>query len=358
MAVLSLESLLRNLREKPALGSVVGEFVPPRRFAGKTFENYHPRHPSQEGAASRLSDLVSGLSGERAPLLGLLNRRRRSGPRGVYLDGGFGVGKTHLLAAGWHLSSAPRAYLTFDELIYLVGLVGPGGAASAFTGYRLVAVDEWELDDPGNLKMALAFLRAVLAAKVFVAVTSNTLPLELGAGRFSQKDFRAEIEELAAAFEVIRIIGEDYRHRRFAADPGREYFVSAPRLEGIAASAPEGAVRISFPLLLDGIASIHPFRFRELARGVEMWMVEDVEPVRSLPAALRWVHFVDSLYDSAVPLVATGRAPLGDLFSDAFLTGPYGKKLSRCLSRMEEMLGEGVEVGDAGGIGGGVNRGE
>jgi predicted ATPase len=52
------------------------------------------------------------------------------------------------------------------------------------------------------------------------------------------------------------------------------------------------------------------------------------------------VHFVDTLYDSAVPLRASSDLSLNALFPHSFVTGPYGKKLSRCLSRMEEMLGE------------------
>jgi cell division protein ZapE len=52
------------------------------------------------------------------------------------------------------------------------------------------------------------------------------------------------------------------------------------------------------------------------------------------------VHFVDKLYDNAVPFAATGAGGLGGLFPADWLRGPYGKKFSRCLSRMEEMLGE------------------
>ena len=67
------------------------------------------------------------------------------------------------------------------------------------------------------------------------------MPLELGAGRFSQKDFAAEIEELASAFEVLRIEGEDYRHRYFESRPGEEYFVDGSiltaRLESFGDSA-------------------------------------------------------------------------------------------------------------------------
>ena len=43
---------------------------------------------------------------------------------------------------------------------------------------------------------------------------------------------------------------------------------------------------------------------------------------------------------AASRFAATGQVGLTELFPPAWLDGPYGKKFSRCLSRMEEMLGE------------------
>lgn len=313
--------------------------MPPPRFADKRFDHYRPRHPTQAAALERLRALAAELDARRTR--GFLGRRHaRTSRGGVYLDGGFGVGKTHLLAALWHAGPRPAAYLSFDELVYTVGLLGVAEARAAFARQRLVAIDEWELDDPGNLKLALAFLRGALADGVRVAVTSNTLPLELGAGRFSQKDFLAEIEELAGAFEVVRVEGEDYRHRRFEADPGREHFLEPAALRVAAAGAGEGALLVGFTELLGGLGRVHPIRYGALAEALRALFVEALEPIARLPDALRWVHFIDTLYTGAVPLAASSSVALGALFPPAFVDGPYGKKISRCLSRMEEMLGE------------------
>jgi cell division protein ZapE len=341
---MSFESLLESLQGRPVAAEILADFVPPPRFAGKTFEEYHPRHPTQSAAVERLARLAGelGSGGDRRGLSALFGRRpRRIASGGIYLDGGFGVGKTHLLAALWNGSTGPKAYLSFDELMYFIGMVGAAKATDSFAGHRLVAVDEWELDDPGNLKMALSFLRGVVQGGSFVAVTSNTLPLELGAGRFSQKDFRVEVEELASVFEVVRIEGTDYRHRHFEAVPGREYFGSPVELERAVSEAPPGSVEVDFLSLLDGLSALHPIRYRDLARRIELLIVREVRRIALLPDALRWVHFIDSVYDRGVPLLASGSIPLGELFPGGALEGPYGKKLSRCLSRMEELLGEG-----------------
>jgi cell division protein ZapE len=339
--LLTFHDLIAGIPPRPDTAALVGEFVPPARFASKSFDNYSPRHPSQTAAENRLRAEAAALQrrGRGSPLARLRSVfvERRGG--GIYLDGGFGVGKTHLLAALWNAAPFPKSYLSFDELVYFIGLVGVAEARAAFAGQVLVAVDEWELDDPGNLKLALAFLRGAVSDGVRVAVTSNTLPIELGSGRFSQKDFRAEIEELGRAFEVVRMEGEDYRHRHFEVRPGAEYFWPPELLRERALEA-ERAVLVGFGELLRGLERLHPIRYAALVDRIETMQVEEIGRVERLPDALRWVHFVDTLYDSAVPFAASSEIALGEIFPSSFVEGPYGKKLSRCLSRMEEMLGE------------------
>jgi cell division protein ZapE len=342
--LIDLDSLIAGLPARPDPAALVAGFVPPPRFAAKRFADYvpDPRHPSQARAAARLREVAAELRSG-----GGVGRRLRAlfgggeAGTGVYLDGGFGVGKTHLLAALWHESPAPSAYLSFDELVHTIGLLGVEGTRAAFRGRRLVAVDEWELDDPGNLKMALAFLRGALADGVRVATTSNTIPDELGRGRFDQKSFTGEIEELSGAFEVLEIEGEDFRHRRFTADPGRAYFLDERGVDEALTRAAPRALAADFPALAAALGQVHPIRFAAMAEAVDEVLVRGMEPVASLFDGLRWVHFVDKLYDRAVPLAMTSTVALGELFPPSFLAGAYGKKFSRCLSRMEEMLGEG-----------------
>jgi len=340
--VLQLGSLIHAVSDTPSPAELVGSFVPPPRFSGKRFESYVPDdpHPSQALARDRAVALATELQRAASPLGRLRSAfGARSARRGVYLDGGFGVGKTHLLAALWNAAPAPRAYLSFDELVYTIGLLGVARTRAAFRGQRLVAVDEWELDDPGNLKMAVAWLRGAIEDGIRVAVTSNTVPDELGRGRFSQKSFAREIEELGAAFETVHIAGEDYRHRHFEADPGRDYFRHVEELRD-AARNQERALLVRFGTLLEALGRVHPIRYDEMVARLDALYVEGLEPIPRLHDGLRWVHFVDKLYDGAVPMSASSAVNLSDLFPADFVSGAYGKKFSRCLSRMEEMLGE------------------
>lgn len=342
--MLDLHSRIRQLPARSEPAALLRSFVPPPRFADKRFAHYRPspNSPSQRAAMQRLQALAAELeprtSGIVDQIRSMFGRRGRGG--GVYLDGGFGVGKTHLLAAMWHAAPYPKAYLSFDELVYAIGLLGVAGVRAVFAKHRLVAIDEWELDDPGNLKMAIAFLRGALQDGIQVVTTSNTIPDELGRGRFSQKDFAAEIEELSTAFEVLTITGDDYRHRHFAARPGRELFLSASEVEQRARAAGPNVLCLPFAELVRSLEQTHPIRYAALVDTLDGLFVQNLQGMNRLPDALRWVHFVDKLYDGAVPFTASASVPLAALFPPDFLEGAYGKKFSRCLSRMEELLGE------------------
>jgi len=200
---------------------LLAELVPPPRFADVGFDSYQPdpAQPSQAEALQVLSSFAAELNLP-APKQGLFRRPvEPHGPGGVYLDGGYGVGKTHLLASLWHAAPGPKLFATFVELTHLVGALGFHDTGAALSTYRLVCIDEFELDDPGDTVLVSTLLRNLRADGVRLAATSNTLPGKLGEGRFATSDFLREIQGLAASFDSIRIDGDDYRHRGLPAAP-------------------------------------------------------------------------------------------------------------------------------------------
>ena len=62
--------------------------------------------------------------------------------------------------------------------------------------------------------------------------------------------------------------------------------------------------------------------------------------LRSLLAALRFVHFIDKLYDQRVKLAVSANCELHDLFLPEYRDKGYRKKYQRCLSRLTELLKE------------------
>lgn len=140
---------------------LVATLVPPPQFDRASFDSYRPDpdYPSQEEARELLRAFAAPAPAvSRGGFFGF--GRKKAEPDsaaptkpGIYLDGGFGVGKTHLLAATWHATPGRKYFGTFIEYTALVGALGYNGAVSVLQGARLICIDEFELDDPGDLSL-------------------------------------------------------------------------------------------------------------------------------------------------------------------------------------------------------------
>ncbi|MFE8941522.1 MULTISPECIES: cell division protein ZapE [unclassified Streptomyces] len=318
---------------------LVAEMVPPPRFDSVRFDTYipDPNQPSQTQAVEVLSAFAEGLGGAHASGAGKRRWFARkpaapTGPRGVYLDGGYGVGKTHLLASLWHATPAEpalKAFGTFVELTNLVGALGFQQTVKTLSGHRLLCIDEFELDDPGDTVLVSSLLGKLVESGVALAATSNTLPGKLGEGRFAAADFLREIQGLSAHFRPLRIDGEDYRHRGLPEAPAP---FSDQDVTATAYTTP-GASLDDFPHLLDHLARVHPSRYGALTDDLTAVCLTDVRPVPDQSTALRLVVLADRLYDREIPVLASG-LPFDRLFSDEMLNGGYRKKYFRAISRL------------------------
>ncbi|MGN6605424.1 MAG: cell division protein ZapE [Jatrophihabitans sp.] len=309
--------------------TLVAGLVPPPLFADVRFDTYRPdpAEPTQAAALATLQQFAAEAS--RPPARGLFRRAAKPASHGVYLDGGFGVGKTHLLASLWHAFPGPKAYATFVELTHLAGALGFQGVVDALSGMRLLAVDEFELDDPGDTVLVSTLLGRLADAGVMLAATSNTLPDRLGEDRFAAEDFLREIQGLAARFTSVRVDGPDYRHRGLPDPP-------PPRSEDevrAAAAATPGSTLDDFGRLLEHLATLHPSRYGALVDGVSAVHLLDVHPAPDQNVALRLVVLADRLYDRQIPVVTSG-VPLDELFDEQMLAGGYRKKYRRAISRL------------------------
>ncbi len=80
----------------------------------------------------------------------------------------------------------------------MVRLLGFRNAVDQFSDHKLVCIDEFELDDPGDTVIMSTFLNELVNRGVNVAVTSNTLPDRLGAERFAADNFLREYSKCGA----------------------------------------------------------------------------------------------------------------------------------------------------------------
>ncbi len=329
----STRTVSRLVDRQPGMtaAELVGHLVPPPQFATASFENYEldERFPSQADAVEAMR-LFAGES--TTPARGLFSRKP-SGPApkpGVYLDGGFGVGKTHLLAALWHRTRGRKYFGTFIEYTAIVGALGYREAVAHFRGATLIAIDEFELDDPGDTMVMSRLLGELVASGSRIAATSNTPPHALGEGRFASQDFLREINALADRFTTVRIDGEDYRKRDIE---GHAVSLTETEFAERIAAEGDGTTVDEFRDVLRHLATVHPSRYIGLIRGIEVVGMRNVETLQNQTDALRLVAFVDRLYDAQVRIYATG-VPLDEVFGDEMLAGGYRKKYLRATSRM------------------------
>lgn len=336
---------LVSVRPTVSPGRLLSDLVPPPHFDEARFATYraNPEHPSQARTLARLEQVATEIAAPTPTGLRALLGRRRPAPA-VYMDGGFGVGKTHLLTSLAHAVTAASGegsavYGTFVEYTNLVGALGFLPTVEALSTRKLVCIDEFELDDPGDTVLMSRLLRELTDRGVALAATSNTLPDALGEGRFAAEDFLREIQALADRFEVLRVDGEDYRHRAVVteADPLPTQEVRA------AAAARPGAVLDDFADLLAHLATVHPSRYGAMLDGVELVALTGVRPVTRQEVALRLVVLIDRLYDRDVPVLLAGVDGVTErsLFTEEMLAGGYRKKYFRALSRLGALAQDG-----------------
>lgn len=318
--VMSVDQMLRHFR-------------PPAQFSNASLDNYvpDPAFPSQAEAVEKVRAFVEGKGPAKSGWWANGGKRdQRASKPGIYLDGGFGVGKTHLLAALWHLTPGRTYYGTFIEFTALVGALGYRGAVDQLRGAALLAIDEFELDDPGDTMVMSRLLGELVASGTRLAATSNTPPAALGEGRFAAEDFLREITALSDKFETIRIDGEDYRKRDVE---GHALVTAAEDLEVGLRAIGANTTLDSFSDILGHLASIHPSRYVGLIEDLDAMGWRDVYQLRDQAQALRLVALVDRLYDARVAIVQSG-VPVEEVFDQTMLGGGYRKKYLRAISRM------------------------
>ena len=303
---------------------LITQLKPPPEFDHARFESYRPdkNHESQLIALRLCKEFVPG------PKKKLFSKAEKF--PGIYLDGGFGVGKTHLLASIWHAHSGVKAYGSFLEYTSLVGYLGFAQTVQDLKKYGLICIDEFELDDPGDTMIMSRLLKELEASGTRFAATSNTPPNALGDGRFAASDFQREIRGLGDRFRIVSVDGEDYRHRDIDAES-----------ETLGVTALEtwleehkNSFRDDFSQLLGHLGTLHPTKYRALVTGVGALGITNVSKLDDQVHALRLVAFIDRMYEFQVPLRTSGSTPITAVFSKTMLSGGYRKKYLRTISRM------------------------
>jgi cell division protein ZapE len=314
---------IADLDSEVSVSELLSELVPPAEFAKVSFDSYIPdsRFASQSEARTLAASFAKSIG------------KKGSANLGIYLDGGFGVGKTHLLASIYFNSGKKSAFGAFLAYTSIIGYLGFAQAVEQFSKYDLLCIDEFELDDPGDTMIMSRFLKELAAKGVRFAATSNTPPAALGEGRFAADSFQREIQSVADKFQMVRIDGDDYRHR----DANFEFTpVDASKISAIEEDATQKTLAVSFDELVAFLGSIHQSRYAKVSEQFDRVLITDVRLINDQFEGIRFVSFIDRCYEAGVSLAYTGME-LGSIFRQDHVEGAYRKKYLRCLSRLAAM---------------------
>jgi cell division protein ZapE len=327
---------------------------------------------AQVAALDRLQTLADDLAVFREARQSALRRlfAPPDVPRGVYLYGGVGRGKSFLMDAFFAAVPVRRktrvhfhAFMrdVHEALAKVKHEEDPLAvvAADIARRWRLVCFDEFHVSDIADAMILGRLLTALFEGGVVFVMTSNYAPDELWPNGLQRDRFLPTIALLRQWLDVVEMdAGVDYRLRALehldtwhvpagpASDAALARAFDAMRsgedeaavlaIEGRTLKARRRAgsmVWFDFKALCDGPRSQRDYL--ELARRFSVVLVSDIPRLGPDTAdqARRFTWLVDILYDHRVKLLASAEAPAEALYTQ----GPNAHEFARTVSRLTEM---------------------
>ena len=291
-------------------------------------------------------------------------------PRGVYMHGGVGRGKSFLMDC--FFQSVPltrKTRLHFHEFMRevhrelqdLKGTVNPLEELGKRIArrFRLICFDEFFVADVTDAMILHRLLDALFANRVSFVTTSNFHPDALYPNGLHRDRILPAIELLKAKLQVISVdAGTDYRQHTlaqidlFQCPLGEQAEAAMERAFNQLAEARDedpvmhvehralqalrragGVVWFDFRTLCGGPRSQNDYL--EIASVFHTVLLSDVPrmPVRMASEARRFTWLVDVLYDRRVKLVMSCAVPPHELYAE----GPLAHEFVRTVSRLHEM---------------------
>ncbi len=326
--------------------------------------------PAQWRAVERLQRLHEEWSAYKARRSTALRRMlvRPPLPKGVYLWGGVGRGKSFLMDAFFLCAPLVRKRRVHfhhfmreihRELDELKGTEDPLAAVAERTARRsrLICFDEFHVGDIADAMILGRFLAQVMERGVVLCMTSNYAPDALYPDGLQRERFLPAIALLEARLDVLEVdSGVDYRRRKL--ERLRAYHVgpgSEEELEGIFQALKDveqerhaldvegrqiayrkragGLVWFDFKALCGGPRSYADYV--DLAQRFHSVILSGVPRMsaRNADAARRFTWLLDVFYDDRVKLFASAEAQPEELFVE----GANSAEFERAVSRLHEM---------------------
>jgi cell division protein ZapE len=339
---------------------------------------------SQEAVARKLDALAQALQKWRPGRSGLFGRRTAP-PRGIYLWGDVGRGKTMLMDRFFARTEiAPKRRVHFNAFMVETharlhewrGLdpqarsrrpeflreagddpIPPIARAIAAEA-RLLCFDEFQVLDVADAMILGRLFEQLLALDVVIVATSNTPPDRLYEGGINRQLFLPFIALIEDRLDVVELGGgPDYRLGRIA---GLDLYVTplGPAADAALdrawshltenAAPASGKMTVLGHTLIIPCATEHAARFSfdqlcgrplaaadylAIARRFDYVLIDHIPllgPLRR-DETRRFTVLIDTLYDEGVKLICSAAAPPGALYSEEDDAGAFRRTASRLL---------------------------
>jgi cell division protein ZapE len=331
--------------------------------------------PAQHAVLPALEDLrvwLEANAGRRVGLFAGLFAKPITPPRGLYLWGGVGRGKSMLMDLFFAVTDiAEKRRVHFHAFMQDIhkgmhearkqgveDALAPV-AEAVIRDTRLLAFDEMQITDITDAMIVGRLFEKLFAAGVVIITTSNRPPGDLYQNGLNRALFLPFIAMLEARLQVVELESPtDYRQHRLAG--AQVYFHPARTATGqiaalwtdLTGGAPEAPLTLSInnrsltlPRFVNGVGRatfwdlcarpLGPADFLAIAQAVRVLILEDIPELsaENYNEAKRFVTLIDALYEARVRLIASAAAEPERLYLEG--TGAF--EFERTASRLREM---------------------
>jgi cell division protein ZapE len=330
--------------------------------------------PAQLPVFRKLDALAGALAATR-PTGGLLGRFRKAPapPKGLYIHGEVGRGKTMLMDLFFAAVDArPKRRLHFHAFMQDIrarlhaarqsharDAIAPVARAVAAQA-RLLCLDELQITDIADAMIVGRLFEGLLAAGTVIVTTSNLAPQDLYRDGLNRQLFLPFIRLIGERLDVVALDGlTDYRLGRVKAhetfltpvspatdrqlqelwqrltdsETGNPVEIDVLGRKLAVPQAAHGCARFGFADLCE--QPLGPPDYLAIAHNFRIVFIEHVPALtpEHRNAARRFVLLIDTLYDAKVKLIATSAKPPEEIYP----WGDHASGFGRTVSRLKEM---------------------